>query len=444
MLDKFIKTNTQMPTIVALSSPTGGAIALVRLSGADAYKIVRTIFDHDLSPRMATLGYITNPDDGMVIDQVMCTYFAGPASYTGEDMVEISCHGSSWIAGEIMRLLCVSGATMAVAGEFSKRAFLNGKLDLAQAEAVADLIASTSAAAARVAMSQMRGGYRDELRDLRSKLLHIKSMLELEMDFGQEQVEFASPKELALLLDKALGKIASLAASFHEGSALKNGVAVAIIGEPNVGKSTLLNALVGDNRAIVSPEAGTTRDYIESHVMIQGVLFRFIDTAGLRRGASEVESEGIRRSREQASLSSLVIHLIDAKGDGVRLENNAENVIAVHSKCDQYSSRCSAERYLSVHTGEGLDLLRSELVRRSGAAALDRGEALVSNARHNDCLMRAFSSLYAARTELSMSSPTDKICSSMNDGLSYLAQITGEITSDEVLRNIFSSFCIGK
>ncbi|MEG0656606.1 MAG: GTPase, partial [Mucinivorans sp.] len=288
------------------------------------------------------------------------------------------------------------------------------------------------------------GGYRDELRDLRSKLLHIKSMLELEMDFGQEQVEFASPKELALLLDKALGKIASLAASFHEGSALKNGVAVAIIGEPNVGKSTLLNALVGDNRAIVSPEAGTTRDYIESHVMIQGVLFRFIDTAGLRRGASEVESEGIRRSREQASLSSLVIHLIDAKGDGVRLENNAENVIAVHSKCDQYSSRCSAERYLSVHTGEGLDLLRSELVRRSGAAALDRGEALVSNARHNDCLMRAFSSLYAARTELSMSSPTDKICSSMNDGLSYLAQITGEITSDEVLRNIFSSFCIGK
>ncbi|MEG0163274.1 MAG: tRNA uridine-5-carboxymethylaminomethyl(34) synthesis GTPase MnmE, partial [Mucinivorans sp.] len=364
--------------------------------------------------------------------------------YTGEDMVEISCHGSSWIAGEIMRLLFEQGGVMATAGEFSRRAFLNGKLDLSQAEAVADLIASTSAAAARVAMSQMRGGYRDELRELRAKLLHIKSMLELEMDFGEEQVEFASRTELAALLSQVLDKIGHLTASFASGNAIKNGVAVAIIGEPNVGKSTLLNALAGDDRAIVSAEAGTTRDYIESQVTIGGVLFRFIDTAGLRNGLSAIESEGIRRSREQARLSAIVVRLTDENGNCSDQDNDYKDLIVVHSKCDQYTMRQSGERYLSVLTGEGLDSLRDELVARSGAAAVERGEVLVSNARHYDCLQRAFMSLREASVELSAGSPTDKICSSMSDGLSHIAQITGEITSDEVLRNIFSTFCIGK
>ncbi|MEG0467357.1 MAG: tRNA uridine-5-carboxymethylaminomethyl(34) synthesis GTPase MnmE [Mucinivorans sp.] len=433
-----------MSTIVALSSPTGGAIALVRLSGSDAYKIVRQLFDRDMEPRLATFGHIVSPTDHAVIDEVVCTYFAQPASYTGEDMVEISCHGSSWIAGEIMRLLCEQGGVMATAGEFSRRAFLNGKLDLSQAEAVADLIASTSAAAARVAMSQMRGGYRDELRELRAKLLHIKSMLELEMDFGEEQVEFASRTELAALLSQVLDKIGHLTASFASGNAIKNGVAVAIIGEPNVGKSTLLNALAGDDRAIVSAEAGTTRDYIESQVTIGGVLFRFIDTAGLRNGLSAIESEGIRRSREQARLSAIVVRLTDENGNCSDQDNDYKDLIVVHSKCDQYTMRQSGERYLSVLTGEGLDSLRDELVARSGAAAVERGEVLVSNARHYDCLQRAFMSLREASVELSAGSPTDKICSSMSDGLSHIAQITGEITSDEVLRNIFSTFCIGK
>lgn len=419
---------------------------MVRVSGAQALSAVRTIFARELPPRVATFGRIVSPEGGAVVDEVVCTYFAAPHSYTGEDMIEITCHGSAWIAGEIIRLLCAAGARTAGAGEFSKRAFLNGKLDLSQVEAVADLIASNSAAAARVAMQQMRGGYRTELIDIRSKLLHIKSMLELEMDFGDEDVEFASRTTLGGLLDGVTYKTASLAASFHSGNAIKNGVAVAIVGEPNAGKSTLLNAMVGDERAIVSPEAGTTRDYIECMVTIDGVLFRLIDTAGLREAASSVEIEGIRRSLEQASLSKLVVRLVDEHADGRRMEGEAENVIAVHSKCDTYSSaaRRDGERYISAATGEGLDMLRRELVVRSGADALERDEVLVSNVRHHDCLMRAFRAFASARHELAVGSPSDKICSSMNDGLTALAEITGEVTSDEVLANIFSSFCIGK
>lgn len=433
-----------MSTIVALSSPTGGAIAMVRLSGEGSLEVLRTIFDRHTEPRHATFGRIVNPSTGVTVDEVVCTYFAAPYSYTGEDMVEISCHGSAWIAGEIMRLLVDGGATMAAAGEFSKRAFLNGKIDLSQAEAVADLIASQSAAAARVAMNQMRGGYKIELSTLRAKLLHIKSMLELEMDFGQEDVQFASRDELAELLEEVIAKISTLASSFESGNAIKNGVVVAIIGEPNAGKSTLLNALVGDDRAIVSPEAGTTRDYIESLVTLDGVLFRFVDTAGLRDSSSEIESEGIRRSREQASRAHIVLHLIPSPDAEALPLDEFNEAVTVRSKCDEYACRSKEGLYISAKTGEGLSVLRRFLVERSGVDRLSSDEVLVSNARHAECLNLALTSLTLSLDELRASSPSDKICSSMSDGLSHLAEITGEFTTNEILANIFSTFCIGK
>lgn len=446
----------QSTTIVAVATATGGALSVIRLSGADALKVIATVFPRALAARQVVFGHIISPENGDIIDEVLCTYFAAPNSFTGEDVVEISCHGSAYLTAEIVRLLVLGGAEMAGAGEFSKRAFLNGKLDLSQAEAVADLISSNSAAAAAVAMRQMRGGYKIELSELRSKLLHIKSMLELEMDFGDEDVEFASRDTLRSLLKAVIYKTMSLAASFHSGNAIKNGVSVAIVGEPNAGKSTLLNALVGDERSIVSSQAGTTRDYIECHVTIQGILFRFIDTAGLREATSnisdasdisdisDVEKEGIRRSREQASLSNIVVHLIDKDVDGLRFEGDFQNVIALHGKCDQYSERRDGQHYISGKTGEGLSEFKEQLVERTMFQAGDSSEVMVSNIRHHDCLIKASNAFMQSINELEVGSPSDKICSSIDYGLSSLAEITGEVTTDEVLANIFAKFCIGK
>ena len=429
-------------TVAAAATPTGGALCIVRVSGPDARRSVEALFDRPLSDRRAVFGTIRN-EHGRPTDEAVCTYFAAPRSYTGEEVVEIGCHGSAWIVGEVLRLLSLQGVEAASAGEFSRRAFLNGKLDLSQAEAVADLIASSSAAAAAVALRQMKGGYKLELADLRARLLHLKSMLELELDFSEEEVEFASRTELSALLDEARNKISRLLSSFRSGNALKNGVSVALVGAPNVGKSTLLNALVGDDRSIVADEAGTTRDYIEAHATIDGVLFRFVDTAGLREGAGTIEAEGIRRSREQALQADVVLVLTDGANCPAEASEFAGCTV-LHTKADRYAERGDEGLYVSARTGEGLEGLRAWLVARSGAGELASDRVLVSNARHAACLSEALASLDRSAAELSEGGSSDRVCSSLGDALGSLAEITGEITSDEILAHIFSKFCIGK
>lgn len=433
---------TLSSTVAAPATPTGGALAIVRISGPDARNAVQALFNKPLADRTAVYGTIAN-EHHQPVDEVLCTYFAAPRSYTGEESVEISCHGSAWIVGEILRLLALQGVEAATAGEFSRRAFLNGKLDLSQAEAVADLIASSSAAAAAVALRQMKGGYKLELADLRTRLLHLKAMLELELDFSEEDVEFAPRTELGALLAQARAKISRLLTSFRSGNALKNGVSVALIGAPNVGKSTLLNALVGDDRSIVADQAGTTRDYIEAHATIDGVLFRFIDTAGLREVEEHIEAEGIRRSREQAEAADLVLILTDG-AEEPKDRGEFSHGTVLHTKMDSYPDRHGKGLYVSARTGEGLDELRQWLVVRSGARELSEDRVLVSNARHAACLGAALSGLDLAWAELASGGSADRVCSSLGDALSSLAEITGEITSDEILSHIFSSFCIGK
>lgn len=436
-------------TIAAPATATGGAISLIRVSGSDAKRIVEQRFSAPLADRTSIFGYI-KAEDGTVVDEVLATYFAAPRSYTGEDCVEISCHGSTWITGEIMRLLCSAGACAASAGEFSKRAFLNGKMDLSQAEAVADLIASDSQTAARLAMQQMRGGYKAELQLLRDKLLNITSLLTLELDFSEEDVQFADRVELSRLLAEIIGRCNELCASFAMGNVLKNGVSVAIVGAPNVGKSTLLNALVGEERSIVSGIAGTTRDYIEHSFTISGVRFRFIDTAGLRtssEASDDIENEGIRRSVQQAQNANIVLYLVD----GQYIESiDYSNALIVHSKCDTYVERGygmsenSGELYISAHTGQGMSELKSTLLKLSDVHAADSAALTVTNARHYQALLDAGASFGAALDAMRQNSAPDMVCALLSDGLNHLAEITGEITTPEILATIFSRFCIGK
>lgn len=433
---------TLTTTIAAPATPTGGALCVIRISGSNALTATQALFNRPLIDRTAIYGTLSN-ELGAPVDAVVCTYFAAPRSYTGEHSVEIACHGSAWVVGEILRLLAQQGVEPAGAGEFSRRAFLNGKLDLSQAEAVADLIASSSAAAAAVALRQMKGGYKLELADLRARLLHLKAMLELELDFSEEDVEFAPRAELTSLLAEARAKVSHLLSSFRNGNALKNGVSVALIGAPNVGKSTLLNALVGDDRSIVADQAGTTRDYIEAHATIGGVLFRFIDTAGLRSGAGVVEAEGIRRSREQAQGADLVLILSDNASVPLEAAEFPSGEI-LHTKADTYVDRSSGGLYVSARSGAGLDELREWLLARSGAGDLASDRVLVSNARHASCLSSALSSLALATDDLGSGGTSDRVCSSLGDALYFLAEITGEVTTDEVLSHIFSKFCIGK
>lgn len=429
-------------TIAAPATALGGAIAVIRLSGAQSKAIVERIFYGALEPRKSIFGLIKTPD-GDIVDEVLCTYFAAPGSYTGEDCVEISHHGSAWIMGEIMRLLVDAGAVAASAGDFSRRAFLNGKMDLSQAEAVADLIASDSRAAAKVALKQMRGGYKVELQLLRDKLLHINSLLTLELDFSEEDVQFADRGELSALLTDIIGRCDALCSSFRMGNALKNGVSVAIVGEPNVGKSTLLNALVGEERSIVSDIAGTTRDYVEQYFTIDGVRFRFIDTAGIRTLAEVgdgVENEGIRRSYIQAQNADIVICLTMPQ---VVTDIKLSNALTVYSKCDTYIERGEG-LYISAHTGEGLDDFRSKLVELSGVCATDDIALTVTNVRHFEALGAAGHSFRSALQSMVEVDSADKVCATLNDGLNHLAEITGEITTVEILSTIFSKFCIGK
>lgn len=459
--------------------PGTGAIAIIRMSGKDSFRIADKVVSCKGSTISETEGYklrygVALEADGTDLDTVLVSVFRSPHSYTGEDSVEISCHSSKYVVERLLQRLVDSGARMAGPGEFTQRAFVNGKMDLAQAEAVADVISSQNAAAHRVAYSQLKGGFSKELKTLRDELLKMTSLLELELDFSEEDVEFASRRELSALLDGALRHIHSLTDSFRYGNALRNGVPVAIVGAVNAGKSTLLNALVGDDRAIVSDIAGTTRDTVEETMTIDGILFRFIDTAGLRTTQDEVEKIGISRSYKKMSEAEIVLALLDVTvpeeenehsiSDIVNnLDVKSQKLIVLLNKVDVLGSNINVsllnntvsspdekvtKLYISAKTGFGLDTLRTLLSDSPKTTTLDSGQTIVTNLRHYQSLMSAAASLEKVRSSLTTSLTTsqtpDLLSEDLRQALHHLSSILGEVTPDEVLGNIFERFCVGK
>ena len=443
-------------TIVAPATAQGGAIAIVRVSGQEALEICDRIF-HGSRPLAAAAGntvhYGRILDGERVVDDVLATVFRAPHSYTGEDAVEISCHGSSYIVSEVLRLLIEAGGRMAQPGEFTIRAYLAGKLDLSQAEAVADLIASSTRAAHTMATNQMRGGYSDELEGLRDKLLNLTSLLELELDFSEEDVEFADRRALRETMELIGREIDRLRSSFALGNAIKEGVAVAIVGAPNVGKSTLLNRLLNEERAMVSEIAGTTRDVIEERANIGGVLFRFLDTAGIRTTGDRLEQMGIERTMESIRRAQVVIRLIDAQ----RLDEAMpqievrpeQRVLTVVNKMDAAPEGFRLPEGaigISAKRGEGIDELCGALRNAVYTEGLYHGDPVVSNSRHYEALTAARKSLDRALAGMDEGLPADLLSEEIRPVIGHLGEITGRgaIAPDEVLANIFSKFCIGK
>lgn len=379
------------------------------------------------------------------VDDVIISLFRAPNSYTGGDMVEIACHGSAFIVSEIVRLAIDAGARAATAGEFTKRAFLAGKIDLSQAEAVADVIAAEERAALTLADTQLRGGYSASLAELRSELVRLASLLELELDFSEEDVEFADRRELTTLLDLIGSEIKRLAESFAVGNAIKRGIAVAIVGEPNVGKSTLLNRLVGEDRAMVSEIAGTTRDTIEESVRIDGVVFRFIDTAGLHETGDRLESMGIERTQRAVSEAQIVVEMFENVGEDIVTIESNQHLLRVLNKCDR--GNCEApEGWLTISAkyGDGVEELSSAIRGCVDTSDVMRGETVVSNGRHYEALCRAGEALCRAREALTMGISTDLVAQDIREVLGAIGEITGEVTTSDLLAEIFSKFCIGK
>lgn len=455
-------TDTLSDTIVALSTPAGvGAIALVRLSGPRAVEIVSRVFSSPgvLSAAASHTAHFGTICDGeRMLDEVVATVFRAPHSYTGQDVVEVACHGSLYIQQQLLELFVRGGARLALGGEFTKRAFLNGKMDLSQAEAVADLIASESRAAHATALNQMRGGYSERIVQLREELLEFVALIELELDFSDQDVEFADRSRLEALLGRISDTVGELSDSFSLGNAIKNGVPVVIAGDPNVGKSTLLNALLGEEKAIVSPIAGTTRDTIEDRVAISGVVFRFIDTAGLRSTDDAVERLGIERACRKIEQSAVVIYVMDATAPQPLCEARfrefqaewpGKRFVAVLNKVDQvqgsFSGAVSGVSVvpISARTGFGLEVLRKRLTDFvDGGQVSDR--TIVTNARHYDALVRAGEAIRSVREGLQQGLSGDLLAVDMREAISCLSEITGDITQEDVLCSIFSKFCIGK
>lgn len=485
--------------------PGTGAISIIRVSGEDSLAIADKVIDVKGESLSETEGYRLRygtifADDGSVLDNVIVSVFRAPHSYTGENSVEISCHASRFIVNEVLELLVNAGARIAAPGEFTRRAFVNGKMDLAQAEAVADVIASQSAAAHRVAMNQLKGGFSSELKTLREKLLTMTSLLELELDFSEEDVEFASRSELRTLVEETLTHIVRLTDSFSRGNAIKNGVPVAIVGATNTGKSTLLNALLGEERAIVSDIAGTTRDTIEETLNLGGVMFRFIDTAGIRETDEVVEKIGIERTFRKLNEASIVLGMTDlSRGedtvlsdaeyiwDKVNASSSDREFVLLVNKCDVngiesveagskagyevgYAGVGSGAGYadkagkmarieaalrekgivtkmipISAKTGSGLPELTETLAEIGRRITGDTDETLVTNIRHYEALSRAATALGRVRDGLKVATlPPDLIAQDLREALYHLGEIVGEISTDEVLGNIFRKFCIGK
>ncbi len=445
------------PTIVAPATAAGGAIAVVRFSGPDAPALGDRLF-RGAAPLPQAQGYPVHygriMDGERTIDDVLATVFRAPHSYTGEDSVEISCHGSAYIVSEILRLAQAAGARMAEPGEFTIRAYLAGKLDLSQAEAVADLIASSSRAAHALATGQMRGGYSAALEELRQKLLDLASLLELELDFSEEDVEFADREELRRTMESIRRETDTLRNSFSLGNALKEGVAVAIAGAPNAGKSTLLNRLLRDDRALVSDIAGTTRDVIEEQAHIDGVLFRFLDTAGIRTTDDQLERMGIERTLASIARARIVIHLIDAttiKGaipapDFPLRED--QTLLTVINKTDAAPTLVLPDGVIGISalSGSGVDMLCRALRSAVDTEGLFHGDTVVSNSRHFQALGEASAALDRALLGLQSALPSDLLAEEIRSVIRALSSITGigAIIPDNILSNIFSKFCIGK
>jgi tRNA modification GTPase len=449
-------------TIVALSTPSGeGAIGVIRLSGTEAIALVdQVFFGKDLTQQPShTLHFGTIRDQDEVIDEVVVSLFAAPHSFTRENVVEVSCHGSSYIIQRLIQLFIQRGARLARAGEFSQRAYLNGQYDLAQAEAIADLIAADSAAAHRAAMYQMRGGYSQEIQQLRERLIHFASLIELELDFSEEDVEFADRNELGQLIEEILQKIAQLIQSFTFGNVIKNGVPIVIAGKPNVGKSTLLNALLNEEKAIVSDIPGTTRDVIEDEITLEGIRFRFIDTAGIRETTDKVEAIGVQRTYEKIKQASIIIYLFDLEIDLwndvsaeiKELEKLNVPLIKVGNKLDQarpdlLQSLKNTEDVLLISAAkkQHLEELKQILILRSQLSGLSSQQTIVTNARHYESLSTAETSLRQVIRGLQEGITHDFLAQDIRLALYSLGEITGDITTDDLLGTIFSKFCIGK
>jgi len=446
-------------TICALATPNGiGAIALIRVSGKEAFKIVSTCFSKSLLDRpshTAHFGYF-KAQDGTVIDEVLITIFETGKSFTGEESVELSCHASPFIQQEILRTLVHSGCRMAEPGEFTLRAFSNGKLDLSQAEAVADLIASQSANAHRIALNQLRGGFSSELNDLREKLIHFASLIELELDFAEEDVEFADRTQLFALVDEVLRYVNRLAQSFELGNAIKHGVPVAIVGAPNTGKSTLLNRLLGEERAIVSNIAGTTRDVIEETLNIEGIVFRLIDTAGIREGAEAIEAIGIERSKEKIKQATVVLCMADLSenqaiedvlrwAETLRHEEPGKHILVIGNKADKVESKdFPGVLVISAKANVGIEALKSELVNRVLGDFNLANDTIVSSMRHYEALIRTAAALQLAKQNMEQGVTGDFVAMDIRQAMYELGSITGAISTEDLLGNIFSKFCIGK
>lgn len=434
-------------TIVAISTPSGvGGISVIRISGSQAQILATTLCNKQkFENRKAT--FCRAEVDGTFIDELVAVYYQAPHSYTGEDVVELSCHGSIYVQQTLLNALLNQGARLAEPGEFTLRAFLNGKLDLAQSEAVADLIDSTTEAQHHLAISQLRGGFSQGLAEIRQQLVDLTSLLELELDFSDEDVEFADREQLKTLLSQLDSRISELVASFKVGNAIKNGVPVAIVGRPNVGKSTLLNALLNDDRAIVSDIPGTTRDTIEDAITIQGVLFRFIDTAGIRNNGDTIENIGIERSFKAAARSQVIILLSDeplTEKDvellSQQVDISQKEVLLVQNKCDVNQPQ-GLGIHISAKNGEGIEELKQALLKHVKYSSTD---IILSNVRHYEAMTHILESLHQVREGLLQGLPADLVVIDIREALYHLGTITGQVTSDEVLGNIFSRFCIGK
>jgi tRNA modification GTPase len=454
---------TNADTICALSTANGmGAIAVVRVSGPQALAIVNTVCSKNIADAASHTAHFGVLKDGeQIIDEVLLNVFHENRSFTGEETVEISCHGSVFIQQAVLQLLLKNGCRMAEAGEFTMRAYMNGKFDLAQAEAIADLIASRSAAAHRMALTQMRGGVSKQLAELRQQLIDFVALIELELDFGEEDVEFADRTRLKLLIAEIAQVIDKLRNSFHLGNAIKNGIPVAIVGAPNVGKSTLLNALLNEEKAIVSDIPGTTRDFIEDEIIINGVSYRFVDTAGLRETTDVVENLGIERSFKKAGEASVVLYLLDERNTNAEETLNELNAfknsyiqaqqgfIVVVNKLDltEHSFDFLADFnpiFISAKSQTNLDVLMDRISQVAAQFSDQQNDVLISNARHFDALNRAYEDLMRVKEGMDTQLPTDLIAMDIRQVIGHIGSITGTVDVEEVLGSIFSKFCIGK
>ncbi len=457
--------------IAAISTPAGiGGIAIIRLSGNGCIELVDAVFKSFKGKKLAeakayTVHFGSIVKDNVVLDDVLVSVFRNPHSFTGEDIIEISCHGSNYIQQNILQLLISKGASLAQPGEFTQRAFLNGKMDLSQAESVADLIASSSAATHRLAMNQMRGGFSNKLIELRTELLNFTSLIELELDFSEEDVEFANRDHLKEAAHQIESHIKKLADSFSIGNAVKSGIPVAIIGETNAGKSTLLNLLLHEEKAIVSDIHGTTRDVIEDTINIQGLTFRLIDTAGIRDTHDEIESLGIERTFKKIEQANIVLWVADCETINEHIEELSQKIlpvvgdrklVLVFNKVDIISAERKAEKekllldkipervFISAKYEQGTDQLEDLLVNTANIPEISEQDIIVTNVRHYEALQNALTAIKRVSEGLELKISGDFLSQDIRECMYYLGEITGQISTDEILGNIFSKFCIGK